>query len=115
MPEQIAAPAREEIEITLALGVVDVRSLSAHQRHGETAILADDVFVEDGDGFGTGHERFSSPTMSAAIGGGGTWVRPPPIAALMVGLAASQGNLRADAAVGVDFQEQRMAQSAIDD
>src|SRR5688572_3582827 len=46
---------------------------------------------------------------------GVTGHRPRRLAALACGLERSQRNLRADAAVGVDFQKKRMSESAVDD
>src|SRR4029434_10972378 len=40
VPKQIAAPAGEEIEVTLSLGVPDVRPFAARQAHGIALICA---------------------------------------------------------------------------
>src|SRR6266404_6359375 len=55
MADQVAAPAGEEIEITLPLGVPDVGPLAAPQADGEAAVVADHVFLEQGDGVVAGH------------------------------------------------------------
>src|SRR5262249_13847949 len=46
MAEQVTAPAREEIEVALALGVPDQRTLAAHQADGVAGVIADDMSLE---------------------------------------------------------------------
>ena len=46
VPQQIAAPAREEVEILPPLVVPDMRPLTAHQRHREPFVVRDHVFFE---------------------------------------------------------------------
>src|SRR5262245_55422670 len=50
MPDQVATPAREEIEIAIALGVPDARSLAAHETDGIARVIADDAVLEQVDG-----------------------------------------------------------------
>ena len=51
MAQQVAAPAGEEIEIAVALGVPDVRAFAAHQRDRIAAVVGDDVLLEQLDRF----------------------------------------------------------------
>ena len=47
--QQVAAPAREEVEIAVALGVPHPRSLAANEADGVSAIIGDHVPIELGD------------------------------------------------------------------
>ena len=49
--EQVAAPAGEEVEVAVALGVPDVRAFAAHQAHRIARVVADDVAVGTGRWF----------------------------------------------------------------
>ena len=48
-PEQVAAPAGEEVEIAVPLGVPDPRALAADQADGESPVVGDHVPIELGD------------------------------------------------------------------
>ncbi len=65
MAEQVAAPAGEEVEVALALGVPDVGALAANQAHRVAAIIADDVLIEQLDRILAGH-RGIHPMLSAS-------------------------------------------------
>src|SRR5580698_8000225 len=65
MPEQIAAPAGEEIEIPIPLGIPHVASLAAHQADGIATVVGDHVPFEQFDDLGRtrvgdGHGVFAS-------------------------------------------------------
>src|SRR5439155_12002524 len=49
--EQVAAPTREEVEVTVALGVPDVGPLAAQQADRVARVVGDHVFLEQVDDF----------------------------------------------------------------
>ena len=111
--EQVAAPAGEEVEVAVALGVPDVRALAAHQADRVARVVADDVLLEQVDGLLDGHECVSvACSLASAAESSASHAdaaNAEPLAAI------DQHDLRADAAVGVDLQQQRMSQPAVDD
>src|SRR5262249_30224548 len=71
MANQIAAPAWEEIEVAIALGVPHAGSFAAHQRNRVARVVADDKLLEQVDGLLRGHEAGSIPCpCPIAIGQG---------------------------------------------
>ena len=56
--EQVAAPARKEIEIAASLGVPHVRFFAAYQAHGEARVVANHVAVKQLDDLGGGLASF---------------------------------------------------------
>ena len=65
MPEQIAAPAGEEIEIAIPFGVPDERAFAADQVDRVAVVVGDDVSLEQLDRVG-GAEMVGFDVMSAA-------------------------------------------------
>ena len=51
VPEEVATPTREKVEITNALGVPNVRPFAANERDRVTGVVRDDVFVEERNNF----------------------------------------------------------------
>ena len=51
MAEQATAPAGEEVEVAVPLGVPDPGAFAAHQADGETLVVADNKLIEELDGF----------------------------------------------------------------
>src|SRR5262249_562019 len=65
--EQVAAPPREEIQVALALGSPDQRTLAAHQADGVARVIADDMGLEQVDRLLRVHD-FTSPWTAYADG-----------------------------------------------
>src|SRR5262245_26546828 len=55
--DQVAAPAGEEIEIAIVLGVPHAGALAAHERYGIARVITDDVLPEQVDGLLRCHVR----------------------------------------------------------
>ncbi len=49
--QQVASPARKEVEVPVPFGVPDPRSLTAHEADGEAPVIGDHIPLELSDGF----------------------------------------------------------------
>src|SRR5262249_7390446 len=114
--EQVAAPAREEIEVAVALGVPYKGAFAAHQADRVARVVADDKALERVDDLlgrhlsgiergGTRMGRIRADSIRAD--------RPNPRSSASY-CALTKNDFRPHPAVGVYLQEERVPQPAVD-
>ena len=110
--QQVASPAGKQIQVAVPLGVPDVGAFAADQGHGKPAVVGNHVLLEELEDFAELMGRFDW-ISERRLSSDGHAVLDEHVAA--TDLLSVLDDFRAHALAGVDFQQQRVPQAAVDD